>query len=141
MLRGEPDWTTLPATVSPALVALLRRCLDKDRRRRVADLSTARFIIDREGDSVTAIAVPPASPIRRAAPILVAVAVAAIAASVAWMLKPAPAPSLRLARFPIPLPMGERFSNTGRHVVALSPAGGHIVYVAAQRLCMRAGSA
>ena len=58
VLRGEPDWTALPANVSPALVALLRGCLDKDRRRRVADLSTARFIIDREGDAVTAIAVP-----------------------------------------------------------------------------------
>ena len=47
-------------------------------------------------------------------------------------------PVLRLARFPIPLPMGERFSNTGRHVVALSPDGGHIVYVANQRLYVRA---
>ena len=46
VLRGEPEWTALPANVSPALVALLRRCLDKDRRRRVADLSIARYIID-----------------------------------------------------------------------------------------------
>ena len=94
VLRGEPEWTALPANVSPALVALLRGCLDKDRRRRVADLSIARFIIDREGDAVTAVAVSPASQIRRAAPILVAVAAAAIAASVTWMLKPASAPSL-----------------------------------------------
>ena len=70
VLRGEPDWTALPANVSPALVALLRGCLDKDRRRRVADLSTARFIIDREGEAVTAVAVSPAStdPARRVDP-------------------------------------------------------------------------
>ena len=60
--------------MSPALVALLRGCLDKDRRRRVPDLSTARYIIDREGEAVTAVAVSPASQIRRAASILVAVA-------------------------------------------------------------------
>jgi eukaryotic-like serine/threonine-protein kinase len=46
VLRGEPEWTALPANVSPAIVALLRGCLDKDRRRRIGDLSTARFIID-----------------------------------------------------------------------------------------------
>ena len=67
VLRGEPEWTALPANVSPALVALLHGCLDKDRRRRVADLSTARFIFDREGDAVTAAAVSPASQTWRAA--------------------------------------------------------------------------
>ena len=67
VLRGEPEWTALPANVSPALVALLRGCLDKDRRRRVADLSIARYILDREGEAVAAVAVSPAShdPARR----------------------------------------------------------------------------
>jgi Protein kinase domain len=46
VLRGEPDWTALPANMAPAIVALLRGCLDKDQRRRIGDLSTARFIID-----------------------------------------------------------------------------------------------
>ena len=43
-----------------------------------------------------------------------------------------------LARFTIPLPMGEQFSSPDRHLVALSPDGGHIVYVANQRLYLRA---
>ena len=114
VLRGEPEWTALPANVSPALVALLRGCLDKDRRRRVADLSIARYIIDREGEAVTAVAVSPASTIRRTASILVAVAAAAgIAAYTTFSLTRVSAPSLPLARFTIALPMGDRFTNTG----------------------------
>src|SRR5262249_42884728 len=46
VLTKEPDWSALlPST--PLLVGnLLRRSLEKDRRKRVADISTARFVID-----------------------------------------------------------------------------------------------
>src|SRR5215510_13269251 len=46
VLRGEPDWARLPADVPPPVAALLRRCLEKDPRRRLADVSTARFVFD-----------------------------------------------------------------------------------------------
>jgi eukaryotic-like serine/threonine-protein kinase len=137
VLRGEPEWTALPANVSPALVALLRGCLDKDRRRRVADLSTARFIIDREGDAVTAVAVPPSSTIRRAASILVAVATVGIAAYTTFSLARVSAPSLPVVRSTIALPMGDRFPDYGLHVVALSADGTHLAYAANQRLYLR----
>ena len=138
VLRGEPEWTALPANVSPALVALLRGCLDKDRRRRVADLSIARYIIDREGEAVAAVAVSPASTIRRAASILVAVAAAAgIAAYTTFSLTRVSAPSLPVVRFTIALPMGDRFTNPGVHVVALSADGTRLAYTANQRLYLR----
>jgi eukaryotic-like serine/threonine-protein kinase len=138
VLRGEPEWTAVPATVSAALVALLRGCLDKDRRRRVADLSTARFIIDREGEAVTAVAVSPASRIRRAASILVAIAAAAgIAAYTTFSLTRVSAPSLPVVRATITLPMGDRFTSPGVHAVALSADGTRLVYTANQRLYLR----
>ena len=138
VLRGEPEWTAVPANVSPALVALLRGCLDKDRRRRVADLSTARFIIDREGEAVTAVAVSPASQIRRAASILVAVAAAAgIAAYTTFSLTRVSAPSLPVVRFTIALPMGDRFTNTDARMVTLSADGTRLVYTANQRIYLR----
>jgi len=77
------------------------------------------------------------SRIRRAALSLV-VAAAAFAASVACMLKPASVPSQPLARFTMTLPTGDRFTNIGRHLVALSPDGTRLVYVANQRLYVRA---
>jgi serine/threonine-protein kinase len=138
VLRGEPDWTAVPANVSPALVALLRGCLDKDRRRRVADLSTARFIIDREGEVVTAVAVSPASQIRRTASILVAVAAGAgIAAYTTFSLTRASAPSLLVVRSTIALPMGARFMNPGVAAVAISPDGTRLAYTTNQRLYLR----
>ncbi len=139
VLRGEPDWTALPANVSPALVALLRGCLDKDRRRRIADLAIARYIIDRESDAVTAVAVSPASTIRRAVSILVAIAaVAGIAAYATFTLTRVSAPTLPLARFTIALPTGHRITRAGAHMVTLSADGTRLAYTANQQLYLRA---
>ena len=46
MLKEEPDWTALPADTPPPIRRLLRRCLEKDRRRRLADAADARLEID-----------------------------------------------------------------------------------------------
>ncbi len=60
----------------------------------------------------------------------------ALTASVAWLLRPA-ASDRPVARFVINLPENERFSNTGRHAVAISPDDAHIVYSANGRLNLR----
>jgi len=46
VLTKEPDWSTLPMATPAAIHRLLRRCLDKDRRRRLADIADARLEID-----------------------------------------------------------------------------------------------
>ena len=46
VLRAEPDWSLLPPAVPPSIRRLLRRCLDKDRRRRLADIADARLELD-----------------------------------------------------------------------------------------------
>ena len=46
VLRAEPDWSALPAGTPPLIVRLLRGCLQKDRRQRIADLAFARFELD-----------------------------------------------------------------------------------------------
>ena len=138
VLRGEPNWTALPANLPPPVITLLRGCLEKDRRRRIGDLSTARFIIDHGGDAVSAAAAPPGSTLRRAASTAVAVSAAALIGAFAmWMLMRVPAPSLPLARFTIALPTGDRFSNTGLDVVALSANGSYLAYTANLRLYLR----
>ncbi len=139
VLKGEPEWNALPDEASPLVVTLIRRCLEKDRRRRVADLSTARFIIDESARVGAAAPAPPASGLRRTGwTLIVAGTAALIAGYTAWILKPASAPSRPLARFTITLPTGEQFSNAGRHLVALSPDGTHVAYVANSRLYIRA---
>ena len=51
VLRTEPDWSALPSGTPATIQKLLRRCLAKERRRRVPDIGMARFEID---DAVTA---------------------------------------------------------------------------------------
>src|SRR5436190_23884647 len=46
VLRAEPDWTTLPAGTSTPIRRLLRRCLEKDRKRRLDSAAAARLEID-----------------------------------------------------------------------------------------------
>src|SRR5471032_2823784 len=43
VLKDEPDWTTLPGTTPAPLRRLLRRCLEKDRRRRLDSAVAARL--------------------------------------------------------------------------------------------------
>jgi serine/threonine protein kinase len=58
VLRGEPDWTALSPEVSRPIVALIRGCLEKDWRKRIGDLSTARFIIEHEADAPAGVGPP-----------------------------------------------------------------------------------
>jgi len=46
VLRGEPDWRKLPRAPAPALRRLLRRCLDKDPKRRLDSAAAARLEIE-----------------------------------------------------------------------------------------------
>jgi serine/threonine-protein kinase len=43
ILEREPDWSVLPASTPPHVRALLRRCLEKDARRRLRDIGDARL--------------------------------------------------------------------------------------------------
>jgi serine/threonine protein kinase len=46
VMRAEPDWSRLPAATPPRIRTLLRRCLDKDSRRRLQVIGEARIVID-----------------------------------------------------------------------------------------------
>ena len=46
VLKSEPDWKALPAEVPAAIRQLLRRCLERDPRRRLHDIADARLVIE-----------------------------------------------------------------------------------------------
>jgi Tol biopolymer transport system component len=146
VLTREPDLNTLPAGTPPSIRRLLRRCLQKDPQERLPHIGAARLEIDeaRGGspeEQTAATVVVPATTTRprgwqRAIPVAAALlAGAAIAGYGVWMLRPEP--SRAVTRFVIPLPADHSFTNTGRQVVALSPDGSNLVYVANQRLYLR----
>ena len=89
VVEHEPDWSLLPPTVAPAVRDLLRRCLEKDVRRRLRDIGDARC--DEAG-----LAAPTTAGIaRRSSPRvrvawLLAGAVIGAAVLGAWLLRPVP---------------------------------------------------
>ena len=50
ILDREPDWTALPDGVPSSVVTLLKRCLDRNAKRRLRDIGDARIEID---DAIT----------------------------------------------------------------------------------------
>jgi serine/threonine protein kinase len=69
VLHREPDWTALPPGLPASILVLLRRCLEKDQRRRRRDMADVRAELDdaiaEPADGSGAGARPPA-PARRA---------------------------------------------------------------------------
>ena len=92
VLRAEPDWTRLPADTPSRLRWLLRRCLDKDRRRRLRDIGDARLELETDNTTVTdsprpigaASATSRVSGLIRGGVLLAAGAALALAGTFAW---------------------------------------------------------
>jgi serine/threonine-protein kinase len=138
VLRSEPDWTALPSETPAVVRTLMRRCLEKDRRRRIADISPARFVFD-EFSTMDGLRQAPSNAVptpltRRVAfaLLLIAVAGAGLAGGALWIgRRTPPAP---VARFSIPF--DGRISVAGGRFASISPDGTKIVY-ATDRLYIR----
>src|SRR5499427_4417140 len=46
VLRGEPDWTALPTDAGYTVTPTIKKCLERDRKRRIPELSAVRFLLD-----------------------------------------------------------------------------------------------
>jgi Tol biopolymer transport system component len=143
VLRGEPDWKALPSSLSPTAALLVRRCLEKDRRRRIGDVSTIRFLLDEQLPPASAatgqIATQPSRAKLAAAAVGLTVIAATLGGIVAWTARPRAVPPIP-SRFVVTLGEGQEFSNLGDQVIAVSPDGSKIVYAANGRLYLRSMS-
>ena len=141
VLGGEPDWAAIDSTTPPAVLALIHRCLEKDRRRRVADLSTALFVFEESAMGVVKSGdTSPRNKLRRFWPSVAAAAVvgALAGAAITETLKIArPNLTRPVTRFTLTLPVDEAF-RVGGVMVALSPSGRELAYVIGGHLYIRA---
>ncbi|MET0214975.1 MAG: protein kinase [Vicinamibacterales bacterium] len=141
VLKSEPEWSHLPSDVPSAVRLLIQRCLTKDRRQRVADISAAKFVLKElthVSEARASGSVPvPVSRRRILLPALAASVVTAIVAgAAAWALRPIP-PAPVVTQFEFGLPEGQSFTGTSRQMVALSPDGTKVVYLANGRMYVR----
>ncbi len=138
VLREEIDWTTLPASAPASVRRLLSRCLDRDVRRRLRDIGEAWILLDdpatpAPGDARRVPVLSPQPLWRRAIPMALAALVAGVLVGAAWYLSLGPSTPLAVTRFSFSLPDGQAFSTLAavRHLIALSPDGAQMAYVAA----------
>jgi serine/threonine-protein kinase len=135
VVRGEPDWPALPSSTPASVQRLLRRCLSKDPKARLSDISVARLEIRDAADVARSdeAARQPASPQRKTRPWWMAgagVGAGVIAAALAaWGLWPA-TPSLPALKLAIDWPANLTWAGPSGSGLALSPDGTHIAYVA-----------
>ena len=124
ILRDEPNWPALPANTPPHVRSLLRRCLQKDPRKRLPHIGVARLdLVD-----------PPASvsaPAARSRTMLIAGSFATIllaaGVSIAWMW-PRPPPSSS-APVRVRVELGTNRPVVLTSSIALSPDGVTLAFV------------
>ena len=129
ILMREPDWTALPLGIPQHIAMVVRRCLQKDRKARIPDISAARFLMDEASGFLTVPAVVAISPRRvvqwKAAFVVVAATMVALAgvAFIHFREKAPASPELmRLEVLPPDKTMLQKF--------AVSPDGRKIAFYA-----------
>ena len=130
VLKSDPEWNAVPAGTPPSVRRLLRRCLEKDPRKRLSAIGDARLDLDEPdtpaATSATSGAVRP-SLFTRLWPAIAGAAVTAVIAALLWTASRGTDPA-GLARLSMLAPAGESLypDSTG---VAISPDGTMIAFL------------
>ena len=131
VLRGEPDWSVIPAGTPRRLRDLLQRCLRKDPHQRLHDAADARIELEEAATSSEALEKPRAMTYLFAALAFALLAGAAIASAFWWTLRRPLNESSRPMHLSVELePPAVSAATAFDDVFALSPDGQFIVYLA-----------
>jgi serine/threonine protein kinase/Tol biopolymer transport system component len=128
VIRAEPDWRKLPADTPSGIRRLLRRCLQKDRNRRLQSAGDAQIEIDEaQSEPQMDAHVVPSAPRRTERLVWTALVLTLIAAvTIVWVRRPVLfAPLVFETRLEISTP-----PTTDPVSLAISPDGQKIVFVA-----------
>ena len=138
VLQVEPQWDTLPVPTPEALRRLLRRCLQKERKRRLRDVGDALTELDEAltapptFETTHAAIAQPAS-WRQALPLALGALImgSLITGLAVWtMMRPAPPAPQLTARSTLTLPATDQLAQIPQLRLALSPDGSTLVYTA-----------
>ena len=143
VLTKQPDFARLPPSTPAGIERLLRRCLEKDPRRRQQHMGDARLEIEdalgaRSSHAVEASAAPAARSRRRVLWLAAgALVIAGVAAFAGWYAahRSAATNSPGLARLSVSFPGIPFFGPVGSSRVAISPDGSTVAF-AARRPCL-----
>ncbi len=136
ILTREPAWADLPAATPPEIRRLLRRCLQKDPRRRLRDIGDAGLDLNDALTGATSDDVAGGQSSRITRRTAIGVLAGALAGSAATGLvaisRYRGATPRRLTKFAIADLVGESFVASFGRRIAVSPDGTHVAYVASK---------
>jgi Tol biopolymer transport system component len=131
VLKDDPKWHELPKDLPPPVARLLRRCLEKDSKRRLSSIADARLDLE-EPEPTREASATPLLPARQSSlsqwwPALIGIAVTAAAAAVLWPSAPV-STNTGVSRLSILAPPGEQVYPDST-AVAVSPDGTMVAFV------------
>ncbi len=132
ILEREPDWSALPSATPDGVVRLLRRCLEKDARKRIRDIGDVLGDIDDAKLSSPNAADAPrgGGAARWKLAAAAAIVAAGIAGATAWTLSSRGPPAAAPIRTAVALPAGVELDTADTtRPLALSPDGRRLAYV------------
>ena len=146
ILQREPALDALPGDVPARVRQTLLLCLKKPLKERLTDIGAARLMLEGAFETAavpaTASAAIAQTSWRQAVPLLLtAIAASVLGGFAVWQLMSVPAPGPQpVLRFALPASgsIAPRGAGTGRHVLAVSPQGTHLVFWADNKLYLRA---
>ncbi len=131
VVKNEPDWNQLPADTPQSATRVLRRCLEKDRRRRLRDIGDVQLELEETSEQGEGASGLPEKPtpnrVRQALPWVLAAGLGLV--SLGLLLRgPNPSAGGRtLRRFALDLPW-QTVPNWTDFRVTISPQGRHLAY-------------
>jgi len=131
VLRDEVSTDTLPAGIPVPVMALLKRCLDRDPRTRLRDIGEARVALSPDVLTAAGTAADPTSPATaeaptrglRALPWVLVTLLAVVAAFSLWRASIGPSGESELLTLVAPIPDNLRIPPDQMGIMALSPDG------------------
>jgi eukaryotic-like serine/threonine-protein kinase len=144
VLRSDPDWSLLPSSTPVAIRRLIQGCLVKDRKERIGDIAVAVYTL-REAAVTVPDTPAPARPNQRSlsgafwvgiAGLVLGATSAMLVTGVRQTNTPRVEPAVR---FNVSVPNDQIIPEVvrRRHMVALSPDGSRLAYIANDQIYMR----
>ena len=134
VLTREPDWRTLPASTPEAVRRLVRRCLERDVRRRLQAIGEARLVLE-SPDAVHDKPIPIVAARRpRGLRIAAAIAAGLVLFTAGWLLRPGSGEEPPVRKLDLAL---EGVDVSQGRIPAIAPDGSAVAFVAGGRLRVR----
>ena len=129
VIDRDTDLSSMPGTISPAVRHTLKLCLEKDPKRRIADIRDVRLALAGvfESELPRSVELEATPRWRTAVGITAAIVVTAAVVGLGTWFSLQPAPG-EIVRFDYDIPEGQIFRGIQRSVIALSPDGRRFVY-------------